>query len=238
MNGMQTPRVLITGVGRRIGAYLAEHCLKCGYRVIGSYREPSENLDRLIELGLTALHCELTDPASVEALIAAVRADQGGPLQAVIHNASVWHRDELIDADPAKAEELFAVHVRAPRQISEALAPLLNNPDNPGNIVFMTDANIAHGKPDHMLYLASKAGAESLVRSMARRYAPGIRVNGIAPGLILFHPHDDDVYRRRRLAKRLLPIEPGPAVIAQTLDYMLNCPYLTGSVVTVDGGKL
>ncbi|MFP4154237.1 MAG: SDR family oxidoreductase [Halothiobacillaceae bacterium] len=233
----QAPRILITGVGRRIGAHLASHCLDRGWQVTGSCRDRSTPTVRaLVERGMTAIECELTDPASVAAMADRVRAD--GRLHALVHNASVWHRDAQVAESPRLAEELFAVHVRTPWALSEALAPLLDDPDHPGNIVFITDANIAHGKPEHMLYLATKAGAESLVRSMARRHAPGIRVNGIAPGLILFHPEDDEQYRQRRLAKRLLPFEPGPSVIAQSLDYLLDCPYLTGTVLRVDGGKL
>ncbi|MGC9457788.1 MAG: SDR family oxidoreductase [Halothiobacillaceae bacterium] len=232
-----TPRILITGVGRRIGAHLAGHCLDRGWHVLGTCRNRDTATIRALESrGMQAIECELTDRASVQSMIDQVRS--GGRLNALVHNASVWHRDDQVAESPEQADELFAVHVRSPWEITEALAESLHDPQQPGNVVFITDANIAHGKPEHMIYLATKAGTESLVRSMARKHAPGIRVNGIAPGLILFHPEDDEDYRQRRLAKRLLPFEPGPEVIAQSLDYLIDCPYLTGTVLRVEGGKI
>ncbi|HHO70047.1 MAG TPA: dihydromonapterin reductase [Halothiobacillus sp.] len=230
------PCLLITGVGRRIGAHLAAHFLERGFRVIGSYRKETPALRSMVERGLEAVRCELTDHDDVSHLIEQVRK-RTSALRAIIHNASVWHTDAEIALTPAKADELFTVHVMAPQRITEALSALFCRDGEVSNVIFITDANIPHGKPDRMLYLASKAAAESMVRSMAKRYAPQARVNAVAPGLILFHQHDDDNYRQRRLSKRLLKFEPGPAVISRSVDYILDCPYLTGSVITVDGGK-
>ena len=68
------------------------------------------------------------------------------------------------------------------------------------------------------------------------RFAPNVKVNDIAPGLLMFHPHDTPAYRKSRLSKQLIPIEPGAEVIWQTVQYVMNCPYLTGVSIPVDGG--
>lgn len=69
------------------------------------------------------------------------------------------------------------------------------------------------------------------------RFAPRIKVNGIAPALIMFNPDDDADYRSKTLKKSALGIEPGPLVIYQSLRYLLDNPYVTGTTLTVNGGR-
>jgi len=93
------------------------------------------------------------------------------------------------------------------------------------------------GSAKHMAYCASKAGLDNLTLSFAARFAPAIKVNGIAPALILFNPDDDADYRYKSLAKSALGIEPGAEVIYQSLRYLLENPYVTGTTLTVNGGR-
>ena len=67
--------------------------------------------------------------------------------------------------------------------------------------------------------------------------APQVKVNGIAPALIQFNEGDAADYRARTLAKSALGIEPGAEVIYQSLRYLLDNPYLTGTTLTVNGGR-
>src|SRR3546814_3848266 len=90
---------------------------------------------------------------------------------------------------------------------------------------------------DLIAYCATKAGLESLTLSFAAKYAPHIKVNAIAPALLLFNPEDDAAYRTKALAKSALGIEPGSEVIYQSLRYLLNNPYVTGPTLTVNGGR-
>lgn len=240
MNPETDPKsVLITGVSRRIGAHLAANLLAQGYRVIGTYRQQTAELAALIEQGLIAVPCELTDPEAPRQLSAALVAATSR-LDAIIHNASVWYDDAACARDPAKYTELYHVHVTAPVLITEQLQrdlPAVAQNGQAGRlVVFMTDAHTYAGEADHLHYHASKAAAENAVRSLARRYAPHTRVNAIAPGLILFHPEDSAAYRTERLQQKLLPFEPGAQVIAQTIDYLLACPAINATTITVDSG--
>lgn len=240
---MNTPTpskvVLITGVGRRIGAALAEHLLSQGHRVIGTYRKHTPKLSELIERGLIALPCELTDPTAARALATAV-ADATARLDVIIHNASVWYDDQTCALDPNRCGELYQVHVTTPVQITEELQRLLPANDRQGRadrlVVFMTDTAARTGESDHLHYLASKAAAESAARSLAKRLAPHTRVNALAPGLILFHPEDDTHYRKQRLAQNLLPFEPGAGVICHTIDFLMACPAIDATTIRVDNG--
>ncbi len=93
------------------------------------------------------------------------------------------------------------------------------------------------GSARHIAYAASKAGLDNLTLSFAARLAPGVKVNGIAPALIQFNEGDDEAYRQKALDKSLLGFEPGAAVIYQSLRYLLDTPYLTGSILAVNGGR-
>lgn len=231
--------ILITGVGRRIGAHLAAHLMARGHRVIGTYRKQTAQLAELIEHGLIALPCELTEAHAASTLGAAI-GTVTAQLDVIIHNASVWYDDRACALDPTKCAELYQVHVTAPVQITEELQRVLPAESRQGRagrlVVFMTDATAHLGGTDHVHYLASKAAAESAVRSLAKRLAPHTRVNALAPGLILFHPEDDPADRRRRLAQNLSPFEPGAQVISQSIDYLMACPAINATTLTVDNG--
>jgi dihydromonapterin reductase/dihydrofolate reductase len=231
--------ILITGVGRRIGAHLAAHLMNQGHRVIGTYRKHTPQLATLIDQGLIAVPCELTEPAAAQKLGAAVIAAVSR-LDAIIHNASVWYDDTECALDPTKSAELYHVHVTAPVQITEEFQRILPVSDQAGRasrlVLFLSDTAAHDGEAGHLHYLASKAAAESAVRSLAKRLAPHTRVNAIAPGLIMFYPEDDEGYRARRLQQNLLPFEPGAHVICQTVDYLLACPAINATTIKVDNG--
>ncbi|MGC8696902.1 MAG: SDR family NAD(P)-dependent oxidoreductase [Halothiobacillus sp.] len=237
---MNPPRtLLITGIGRRIGQHLAAHYLAQGDRVIGTYLRHTSDVAALEAQGLIALPCDLTQAAEVERLAAGI-AEHTSTLDALVHNASVWFDDAQCAQDADKISALYTVHVTAPIALTLRLQQALPAESRQGQagrlVVFITDAQCLSGGSEHAHYFASKAAAESAARSLAKKLKPHTRVNTIAPGLILFHPHDTASAREHRLAQNLLPFEPGAAVIAQTLDYLLACPALDGARIKVDCG--
>ncbi len=233
--------ILITGVTRRVGAHLAEHLLAAGHQVIGTYRRETDALAALIEQGLVALELDLLERDRLAGFARQV-AEKTDRLDLIVHNASIWHRDEDVATDPSLATDMYTVHVTSPIELTEHLQralPARERDDGHADrqVVFITDAHIDEGEPDHIHYIASKAAIESSVRSLALRYAPHTRVNAIAPGLLMFHPEDDAEYRRHRLDRRLLPFEPGPGVVSQTIDYLMACPLINQAVIRLDTGR-
>jgi dihydromonapterin reductase/dihydrofolate reductase len=105
------------------------------------------------------------------------------------------------------------------------------------DIVHISDDVTRKGSSKHIAYCASKAGLESLTLSFAAKFAPRIKVNSIAPALLMFQPDDDAAYRTKTLAKSAMGIEPGAEVIYQSLRYLLDNPYVTGTTLTVNGGR-
>lgn len=231
--------ILITGASQRIGLHCAKRLLQDGQPVIATYRQEKPGVDELRQLGATCLHAELADEAGILAFIDTL-ASHTDRLRAIIHNASAW----ITEAPGHEADafdELFRLHMLAPYLINLRCAPLLERDaaerGAPADIIHLSDDVARKGSANRIAYCASKAGLDNLTLSFAARFAPRIKVNGIAPALIMFNPGDDDAYRARTLAKSAMGIEPGPDVIYQSVRYLLDSPYVTGTTLTVNGGR-
>ena len=231
---MNTPPILITGAAQRIGLHCAERLLDDGHPVIVSYRRERPGIERLRARGACALPADFSDEAGIMAFIAALKA-QTGSLRAIVHNASEW-RAETPGAEAEAFRQLFQVHMLAPYLINLHCAELLRH-GGPADIVHIGDDVTRRGSSKHIAYAASKAGLDNLTLSFAASLAPQIKVNGIAPALIQFNPDDDAEYRRKALAKSALGIEPGPEVIYRSLRSLFDNPYVTGTTLSVNGGR-
>jgi dihydromonapterin reductase/dihydrofolate reductase len=235
--------ILITGVGKRIGYALAKHYLAQGHHVIGTYRTHYDSIEQLGKLGASLHSCDLTDPADIEALIAHIN-EHHARLDTIIHNASDWLPDNNGLSPGDTMARMMQIHVSAPYQINLALAPLLiaaakTNDDNIGasNIIHITDYVAEKGSKKHIAYAASKAALHNMTLSFASLLAPYVKVNSIAPAMILFNEHDDDTYKVKALAKAILPKEAGNNEIISLIDYLQNSHYVTGRSYAVDGGR-
>lgn len=229
--------ILITGAGQRIGLALAKHYLGQGYEVIFSYRSHKAGVDELGALGALGFQVDFNQDDQVAGFIRSV-LHQCVSLRAVIHNASAWLTDQQVIQEADGFSQLFKIHMQVPMQLSLAFAPLLRKSNSPlKDIITLSDDKIHYGSDKHMAYVASKAGLSSLSQSLAKSLAPEIKVNDIAPALIQFNDHDSEDYKKNRLAQSALGIEPGAQVICQTVDYILNNPYLTGQQLRLEGGR-
>jgi len=226
--------ILITGASQRVGLHCALRLLEQGQPVIVSYRSERSGIDELRKAGAVALQGDFSTEAGVMAFIAELK-NHTDSLRAVVHNASEW----LAETPGDEAEQftrMFSVHMLAPYLINLHCASLLHASEV-ADIVHISDDVTRKGSSKHIAYCASKAGLESLTLSFAARFAPRIKVNGIAPALLMFQATDDAEYRANALAKSALGIEPGAEVIYQSLRYLLDSTYVTGTTLTVNGGR-
>jgi dihydromonapterin reductase/dihydrofolate reductase len=226
--------ILITGASQRIGLHCAERLLEEGQPVIVSYRRERPGIDRLRARGVIALQADFSGAPGIHAFIAALKQSTGA-LRAIVHNASDWHR-ETPGEEAGIFQRMFEVHMLAPYLINLHCAELLQH-GGAADIIHIGDDVTRVGSRKHIAYAASKAGLDNLTLSFAASLAPGVKVNGIAPALIQFNESDDENYRRKALAKSALGIEPGAEVIYQSLRYLLDNPYVTGTTLTVNGGR-
>jgi dihydromonapterin reductase/dihydrofolate reductase len=118
-----------------------------------------------------------------------------------------------------------------------ALSPLLENSGDITDIIHLTDYVVETGSPKHIAYAASKAALDNLTKSFSAKSAPNIKVNSIAPSLIIFNDHDDDAYKAKTLKKSLMGIEPGCREIINSVELLLSSNYITGRTLAVDGGR-
>ena len=226
--------ILITGAGQRVGLHCAQRLLEDGHPVIFSYRSERPGVQALRDLGAIAVFADFSTEAGIFAFINELKTHTDR-LRAIVHNASEWLA-ETPDTHAAAFTRMFNVHMLAPYLINLHCADLLQH-SSPADIVHISDDVTRKGSSRHIGYCASKAGLDSLTLSFAAKYAPAIKVNGIAPALLLFKPDDDAAYRAKALAKSALGIEPGSEVIYQSLRYLLDNPYVTGTTLTVNGGR-
>ena len=233
--------MLITGVGKRIGLYLANAFLEQGYGVIGTYRRHYPAIDELRAQGAVLFQCDLCDEVQITELVAHILAGRHA-LRAIIHNASDWLPDDNGLSPAHTMAHMMAIHVSAPYQINLALAPLLHlglahSDIGSRDIIHLTDYVAEKGSKKHIAYAASKAALHNMTLSFASKFAPQIKVNSIAPALIMFNDGDDHDYQQKALAKALLPREAGEEEILATVRYLLASRYVTGRSLSVDGGR-
>jgi dihydromonapterin reductase/dihydrofolate reductase len=232
----QSDPILITGVGRRAGLHLARTFLARGRAVIGTYRSERPELDELRDAGADLQRCDFYDQQDVERLAQSI-AESYPALRAVIHNASDWLPDEGEIPVAEVMRLMMQVHVSAPYQLNLALAPLLEAAADTADIIHIGDYVSARGSRKHIAYAASKAAQDNLTLSFAARLAPKVKVNSIAPALLLFKEGDDEAYREKALAKSLLQREAGLDELQRAVDYLLDSRYVTGRILHLDGGR-
>jgi len=137
-------------------------------------------------------------------------------------------------------EKMWQIHVSAPYSINLAFETLLCSDSELGkqaDIIHMTDYVVEKGSDKHIAYAASKAGLANLTCSFAKRLAPKVKVNAIAPSLIMFNEHDDEEYRQKTLKKSLLGAAPGEQEVVSAVQYILSSSHMTGRTLSIDGGR-
>ncbi|MFM2485301.1 SDR family oxidoreductase [Celerinatantimonas yamalensis] len=225
----------ITGIGHRLGFYLALRLIDQGYTVSGQYRSERDTLAKLSSQGVTLYQADFTKWDSLCQL-----AEQLSPLprlDLLVHNASAFYPTQ--DDPQAQAQDMAkfaAVHMQAPLLLTETLSDALKAGED-SCIVALTDIYIHHPNPRLHAYCASKAGLDNLMQSYALRLAPEVRVNCIEPGPILFLDEHDSAYRQQILDRTPLQCEGGLEPIWQALAMIIQNRYLTGARIAVDGGR-
>ncbi len=233
---LQRP-VVITGGGRRIGLALAHHILALKMPVLVSYRTRYEAIDVLADSGATCLQADFSHDDGILAFADEVKARCNG-IRALLHNASEWQAESPDVPLTSTLHCMLQIHVHAPYLLNHHLAPLLRGYGHAASdIIHFTDYVVETGSDKHIAYAASKAALDNLTRSFARKLAPEVKVNAIAPALILFNESDDADYRQKALNKSLMKIAPGEKEILDLVDYLLTSRFVTGRSFAVDGGR-
>lgn len=235
--------VLVTGAARRIGAGIARRLHGCGARIAVHYRSSSQEADALIaELndlrpGSAAgfpLDLQATD--ALPGLIAEVLA-WGKRLDILVNNASSFFPTPPGEITETDWQDLMGSNLKAPMFLSQAAIPALR--ETRGVIINIVDIHARQPLREHTVYGSAKAGLAMLTRSLAKDLAPHIRVNGVAPGAILW-PEDGMTDATKNSILQQVPLgRPGtPEDIADCVLFLVSeADYITGQVIAVDGGR-
>ncbi|MCW8808153.1 MAG: pteridine reductase [Rhodanobacter sp.] len=237
------PVALITGAGRRVGAVIARTLHAAGYDLALHYRRSVDDARALAhELeqrrgGSTVLlQADLADLPALPSLIEKVLAHYGR-LDALVNNASAFFPTPLGNATPAQWNELFASNAQAPFFLSQAAIPALR--EARGGIVNLLDIYAERPLAEHTLYCMAKAALGAMTRSLALELAPEVRVNGVAPGAVMW-PSDGKPYidQQEMLARTPLQRAGAPEDVAGAVLWLLrDAPFVTGQTIRIDGGR-
>ena len=234
---------LVTGAGRRVGAAIARRLHAAGANVVLHYRS-AESEAAALEKELNAaragsamrVKADLLAPVAPQALIGAAK-QRFARLDFLVNNASAFYPTRLGEIEASHWEELIGSNLRAPLFLAQAAAPHLAFAG--GAVVNIADIHAERPLKGYVVYSIAKAGLVALTRSLALELAPRVRVNGVAPGAIVW-PEDGqfpDPERARILATTPLARIGSPEDVARAVHFLACAPYVTGQIVAVDGGR-
>jgi len=244
MDTLKDKVVLVTGAARRVGAEIARVLHAEGAVLALHYRGSKPEAQALVaELNASrpgsalAFQADLLETGQLSRLVEEI-ANHFGRLDALVNNASSFFATPLSAIGEGEWNDLVGTNLKAPLFLSQAAAPHLAVAR--GAIVNITDIHAERPLKNYPLYCAAKAGLAGLTRALALELGPHVRVNGIAPGPILW-PEDGsfDADAQAKVVSRTLLKRCGePADIARTVRFLLaDAPYVTGQIISVDGGR-
>ena len=231
--------IVITGGAQRLGLAVARSLRAQQHSVVITYRRERPLLAQLRREGIETIRADFDEEHGAE-LLAAELGKRYNSLRALIHNASQWIPESDAEEYPRVLDRMLKVHVRAPYLLNLACGELLRGYGERhgyADIIHMSDYVAATGSSKHIAYAASKAALDNMTLSFASKYAPLVKVNSIAPALLMFNPEDDEAYRQKARNKSLLGIVPGEDEGVNAICYLLQSRYLTGKTIALDGGR-
>lgn len=234
---------LVTGAGRRLGQAIAVGLARIGCDVAvhshGSRRGADATAEAVASAGRrgVVLAADLTDAEAARGLAARAADALAGRLDIVVASAAVMVRQAVEDVTPDSWNATLDLNLRGAFFTAQGAIPYLR--PTRGKIVFLADVAAFEPWSDYLPHCVSKAGVVMLTKTLARALAPDIAVNAVAPGPVLL-PDDWDAEARERIARStpLGGVGHPDDVVAAVQFLVGGTRFVTGSVVTVDGGRL
>jgi len=237
------PVALITGAARRVGATIARTLHAAGYDLALHYRHSSAPMQSLCaeleaaRAGSTlAIAAELADTERLPDIVQ-LCTTRFGRLDALVNNASTFFPTPIGKISAVQWDDLFASNARAPLFLAQAAAPHLRAAR--GAIVNLVDIYAQRPLAGHPVYCMAKAALAMMTLALAKELAPEIRVNGVAPGAVLW-PESGKAYadQAELIARTPLERAGAPEDVAAAVLYLLrDAKFTTGQILNVDGGR-
>ena len=239
------PLALVTGAAHRLGRSFALSLARLGYGVILHYHNSDrlifETVNQVLEMGVPAfpIRADLRNSGEIVNLFNNMdeliedTALNLGSLQVLVNSAAIMLKSDLQATPIEEFDNVMALNIRAPFFCSQQAFQRMSDC---GVIINISDIAAEKSWKDYGAYSISKAGLDSLTRLLAKSFAPKVRVNGIAPGLVMA---SDEITPENwgRLVNRL-PInrEANIEEVCDVLEFLIKNEYITGQIIKVDGG--
>jgi NAD(P)-dependent dehydrogenase (short-subunit alcohol dehydrogenase family) len=229
---------LVTGAAHRLGRIFALTLAQHGYAIVLHYHHSDEatasTADEIRAMGVQVypMEADLADAEQIQALFSKVDS-LALPLKVLVNSASTMKHADLGNVSIEDWEAALALNLRAPFLLAQMAAKRMTQGSL---IVNITDAGVEKNWTGFPAYIVSKSGLETLTRLQAKTYAPKIRVNAIAPGLVL-PSSETSLEEWEKLVSRL-PLKRPTSTddIAKALDFLISNQSITGQTIYVDGG--
>ena len=244
MDNLEGKVVLVTGSARRVGAETIRILHADGANVVVHYRSSSEEaevlssqLNALREGSCMTVQGDLTHINNLTNIIDVV-INNMGKLDILVNNASTFYPTAVGDITEDDWDDLMGSNLKAPLFLSQAAAPYLKS--TRGCIINIVDVHGFRPMKNYPVYSVAKAGLLMLTQSLARELGPDVRVNGVAPGAILWPEGDENQEGQKSLLDKTALKRKGRAIdIAKTILFLVrDADYITGQVIPVDGGRM
>ena len=233
---------LITGAAKRLGAKTAKTLHENGANIIIHYGSSendalllAEQLNKERMGSATFMEANLLDMDAVHHLAHQAFNFFDG-LDILVNNASSFYPTPLGKIDETNFDDLFGSNLKAPMFLAQACYPALKR--SKGCIVNMVDIHARSPLKDHTVYACAKAAKVMLTKSLALEMGPDVRVNGVAPGAILWPEGDMDQAAQQEILDQIPLKRIGSAQdIADTILFLITSDYINGQIIAVDGGR-
>lgn len=237
--------VLITGAARRLGAEIAHVLHEAGCNVVLHYHHSMEEAKRLCELlnekrahSAMTLQADLSDTQNLETLVK-LAVEEWGHLDVLINNASRFYKTSINHVTENIWDDLLNSNLKAPFFLCQAAVKYLK--ERKGCIVNLGDVHGERPMRDYGVYCISKAGLLMLTKTLAKELGPDIRVNAVSPGTVMLPEGKNTLTKEEneKILHRVALRRHGTAAdVAKAVFYLVNqADYVTGTVITVDGGR-
>jgi NAD(P)-dependent dehydrogenase (short-subunit alcohol dehydrogenase family) len=232
---------LITGAAMRVGRVIALTLAERGAHIAFTYlndTEPWPQTKADIEakgVKCLSLALDMRQPGQPKAVVEQVVAHFGA-IDILVNNASVWLKAPFLEITEEAWNTALSVNLSGPFLIAQVVAPTMLKQKR-GHIINITDLSAFQTWPNYAHHAASKAGLVALTRVMAAELAPHVRVNAIAPGTVLLPDDASEEKRQWAVENSLLKRVGTPEDVAETVVFLTERDFATGTVYFMDGGR-
>ena len=228
----------MTGAAKRIGRQVALHLAESGYNIAlhyhGSKPEAMSTAKDIYKIGVRCglFCCDLQDEKQVLGLVPQVLKDFPG-LNLLVNSASIFIPNQFGAGDLTLYKKHWDINFKAPYILTCEFARLAKK----GQVINFVDTNAVKYKSKYADYLMTKKALLEFTKMAAVQWGPGIRVNGISPGMILAPVNNQPDDRLKRAAQIPLKRTGNPRNIVQSVQFLLENDFVTGQVIVNDGGE-